>query len=106
MINVSKQYKINQRRLDMSKKSTRLKPKFKVGDIVIIRLLPGIIEKLENCGICYWCSENLLNINGEIIKVNYNSNLPYYVRFDNDKKDCYYLPEDLLEIRLPQSHWL
>lgn len=82
----------------MSKKSTRLKPKFKVGDIVIIRLLPGFIEKLENCGICYWCSENLLNINGEIIKVNYNSNLPYYVRFDNDKKDCYYLPEDLLEL--------
>lgn len=82
----------------MSKKSTRLKPKFKVGDIVIIRLLPGIIEKLENCGICYWCSENLLNINGEIIKVNYNTNLPYYVRFDNDKKDCYYLPEDLLEL--------
>lgn len=82
----------------MSKKSTRLKPKFKVGDIVIIRLLPGIIEKLENCGICYWCSENLLNINGEIIKVNYNNNLPYYVRFDNDKKDCYYLPEDLLEL--------
>ena len=42
----------------MSKKSVRLKPKFKVGDIVKIRLLPGIIEKLEICGIYY--SDKLL----------------------------------------------
>lgn len=83
----------------MSKKSVRLKPKFKVGDIVKIRLLPSIIEKLEVCGIYY--SDKLLNFNGEIIEVdNFGDNdLPYYyIRFDNEAKDYYYLPEDLLEL--------
>lgn len=82
----------------MSKKSVRLKPKFKVGDIVKIRLLPGIIEKLEICGIYY--SDKLLNFNGEIIEVDNSgdNDLPYYIRFDNEAKDCYYLPEELLEL--------
>lgn len=82
----------------MSKKSTRLKPKFKVGDIVKIRLLPGINEKLEICGIYY--SDKLLNFNGEIIEVDNSgdNDLPYCIRFDNEAKDCYYLPEDLLEL--------
>ena len=82
----------------MSKKSTRLKPKFKVGDIVKIRLLPSTIEKLEICGIYY--SDELLNFNGEIIEVDNSgdSDLPYYIRFDNEAKNCYYLPEDLLEL--------
>lgn len=82
----------------MSKKSTRLKPKFKVGDIVKIKLLPSIIEKLEICGIYY--SDKLLNFNGEIIEVDNSedNDLPYCIRFDNEAKDCYYLPEDLLEL--------
>lgn len=44
----------------MREKSVKLKPKFKVGDIVKIRLLPGIIEKLEICGI--YCPDKLLNL--------------------------------------------
>lgn len=81
----------------MSKESVRLKPKFKVGDIVKIRLLPEIIKELENCGIYY--SESFLNCKGKIIKIsNLDVDLPYYVRFNNEAKDCYYLPESLLEL--------
>ena len=82
----------------MREKSVKLKPKFKVGDIVKIRLLPGIIEKLEICGI--YCPDKLLNFNGEIIGVNNSGDddLPYYVRFDNEAKECYFLPENLLEL--------
>ncbi len=80
----------------MSKKSVGLKPKFKVGDIVKIRSMPRIIEELERCGIYY--SEALLTLNGEIIEVDNSDDLPYNVRFNNEVKDCYYLPESLLEL--------
>ena len=84
----------------MSEKSVGLKPKFKVGDIVIIKSLPNINEKLEICGISIRYPEALLNLNGKIIEVDNSGDdkLPYYVRFDNETKICYYLPEDLLEL--------
>lgn len=72
--------------------------KFKKGDIVKFKKISNLCSMLEICGIC--CPKNLIEHKGEIITVDNNNNddLPYYVRFDNEKKDCYYLPEDLLEL--------
>lgn len=70
--------------------------KFKKGDIVKLKNLPNLYSELEKCGIYY--SETLLNFKGEIIDIDNTDDLPYDVHFDNEVKDCYYLPEDLLEL--------
>lgn len=71
--------------------------KFKKGDIVKFKNVFDLCHKLETCGI--FSPEKLIEHKGEIITVdNDDDDLPYYVRFDNDKKECYYLPEDLLEL--------
>lgn len=47
----------------------------------------------------YFSPEKLIEHKGEIITVdNDDDDLPYYVRFDNNEKVCYYLPEELLEL--------
>lgn len=69
---------------------------FKKGDIVKFKNLFNLRSELEKCGIYY--SEALLNFKGEIIDINIIDDLPYKVRFDNEAKDCYYLPESLLEL--------
>ena len=72
--------------------------KFKVGDIVKFKKLFTLNSELERCGI--YCSEPLLTLNGEIIEIDNfdDDDLPYCVRFNNEAKDCYYLPEELLEL--------
>lgn len=70
--------------------------KFKKGDIVKIKNVSDLYSKLKICGIYY--PENLIEHKGKIITVDNYDNLHYYVHFDNDKKDCYYLPEELLEL--------
>lgn len=85
----------------MNEKSVKLKPKFKVGDIVTIKLLPDIYIKLKECGIK--SIENtdtfynlLLLDTGTVFEANVNSTLPYLIWFKNTKKK-FYLPEELLE---------
>lgn len=85
----------------MNEKSVKLKPKFKVGDIVTIKLLPDIYTKLKECGI--ESIENtdtfynlLLLDTGTVFEANVNSTLPYLIWFKNTKKK-FYLPEELLE---------
>lgn len=85
----------------MNEKSVKLKPKFKVGDIVTIKLLPDIYTKLKECGI-----ENIENTDtfynlllldtGTVFEANVNSTLPYLIWFKNTEKK-FYLPEELLE---------
>ena len=72
--------------------------KFKNGDIVKFKDLSNLCYELEKCGVYY--PEALLNFKGEIIEIDNfdDDDLPYYVRFDNEAKDCYYLPESLLEL--------
>lgn len=72
--------------------------KFKVGDIVKFKKLFNLNSELERCGI--YCSEALLTLNGEIIEIDNfdDDDLPYCVRSNNEAKDCYYLPEELLEL--------
>lgn len=72
--------------------------KFKKGDIVKFKNLSNLCHELEKCGI--YRPEKLIGHKGEIITVDNDNDddLPYYVRFDNEAKDCYYLPEDLLEL--------
>lgn len=69
--------------------------KFKKGDIVKIKNLSNLCHKLKTCFIYY--PEKIIEHKGEIIAVDGND-LPYYVCFDNETKDCYYLPEELLEL--------
>lgn len=78
----------------MSKKEL----KFKKGDIVKFKNVSDLYSKLKICGIYF--PEKIIDNKGEIITVydDDDDDLPYYVRFDNDKKDCYYLSEDLLEL--------
>lgn len=71
--------------------------KFKENDIVVLKKLPDLHEKLEDCGITYH-PETILNSKGKIISVVGDDNLLYYVCFDNENKENYYLPEDLLEL--------
>lgn len=70
--------------------------KFKKGDIVKIKNVSNLYYKLKICGISH--PEKIIEHKGEIISIYVNDDLPYYVCFDNDKKDCYYLPEELLEL--------
>lgn len=75
--------------------------KFKKGDIVKFKNLSNLCHELEKCGIYH--PEKLIEHKGEIIDIDFididnSDDLPYYVRFDNEEKDCYYLPEDLLEL--------
>lgn len=70
--------------------------KFKKGDIVKIKNVSSLYYKLKICGISH--PEKIIEHKGEIISIYVNGDLPYYVCFDNDKKDCYYLPEELLEL--------
>lgn len=83
----------------MNEKSVRLKPKFKVGDIVAIKLLPDIYTKLKKCGIIESTDtfyNSLLLDTGTVFEVNVNSILPYLIWFKNTEKK-FYLPEELLE---------
>ncbi len=73
--------------------------KFKKGDIVRFKDLPNLYPELENCGIYH--PEGIINHKGEIIEIDFfyeDDELPYYVCFDTEAKDCYYLPESLLEL--------
>lgn len=82
----------------MNEKSVKLKPKFKVGDIVTIKLLPDIYTKLKECGIVRtdtFYNSLLLDI-GVVIEANANNILPYLIWFKNTEKK-FYLPEELLE---------
>lgn len=82
----------------MNEKSVRLKPKFKVGDIVAIKLLPDIYTKLKECGIVSTDTfyNSLLLDTGVVIETNANNILPYLIWFKNTEKK-FYLPEELLE---------
>ncbi len=82
----------------MNEKSVRLKPKFKVGDIVAIKLLPDIYTKLKECGIESTDTfyNSLLLDTGTVFEVNVNSILPYLIWFKNTEKK-FYLLEELLE---------
>lgn len=75
------------------------KLKFKENDIVVLKKMPNLFRELEKCGIYYY-SEKILDVKGKIISVDEyeNDNLHYYVRFDNETKDSFYLPEYLLEL--------
>ena len=74
--------------------------KFKKGDVVKLKNLPDLHEKLKKYGITY--PEAILNYKGEIINASNSNSLPYFVRyvvrFDNERKNCYCLPENLLEL--------
>lgn len=71
--------------------------KFKKGDIIKFKKnVSSLYRKLKICGICH--PEKIIEHKGKIINIDVDGDLPYNIRFDNDKKDCYYLPEDLLEL--------
>lgn len=89
----------------MSKKDVKLK--FKVGDIVCIKLIPDTFGRLKEYGIeniliksksltPNYLYNSLLLDEGVILEANKTDFLPYYVLFKNtDKK--FYISEDLLE---------
>lgn len=70
--------------------------KFKKNDVVVLKKLPNLLDDLKRCGIYYQGS--LLSAKGKIISVDKEDNLPYYVCFNNEAKNYYYLPEYLLEL--------
>lgn len=71
--------------------------KFKKGDIVEFKNLSNLYHELVAC--CIYHPEKIIKHKGEIIAADNDiSDLPYNVRFDNEAKDCYYLPEELLEL--------
>lgn len=77
------------------------KLKFKKNDVVVLKKIPNLFKELEKCGICCPPEEILdVNVKGKIISASEyeNDDLPYYVCFDSNKKNYFYLSEDLLEL--------